>query len=277
MVKFNFAWKTTLTGHRPELWKQCGYHAISVLKRGGHINTWFEDEKDRMLSRSAGDVCFLPSYRTRRVEVVADDSGDGVEITAVGLTCKLFGNLDWLSFWEIPFRFDPVVGEALGSAIDALIAVEQDTARHPLTRVVERKKLCFELLALVTGASTLKHDARERLGAFHQVEPAVRKLERNFRLKLKIDELARACALSRSQFYHNFKRIVGLPPLEYQQRLRLGEAKRMLLETEMSVAEIGEAAGWPDAFHFSRIFKQHSGFSPARFRQAYRQGLRPDY
>jgi AraC-like DNA-binding protein len=43
---------------------------------------------------------------------------------------------------------------------------------------------------------------------------------------------------------------------------------RQLSETQDSIAEIAESAGFYDQSHFTHLFKQHTGFSPAEFRAA---------
>ncbi|GJM69096.1 hypothetical protein HMSSN036_13120 [Paenibacillus macerans] len=46
----------------------------------------------------------------------------------------------------------------------------------------------------------------------------------------------------------------------------MAEAKNILLNTEMSIKEIGEALGYHDMFYFSRVFKRITGHSPSGYR-----------
>lgn len=69
--------------------------------------------------------------------------------------------------------------------------------------------------------------------------------------------------LARS-FKKHFRSTVG----EYLRRIRLDWAMRQLSESDDSIAEIAAAAGFYDQSHFSHLFKQHTGFSPAEFRAA---------
>ena len=46
------------------------------------------------------------------------------------------------------------------------------------------------------------------------------------------------------------------------------EARRALLYSNLSVAEIGYALGFADPGHFSRFFTRHAGQSPRAFRAA---------
>lgn len=58
---------------------------------------------------------------------------------------------------------------------------------------------------------------------------------------------------------------------EYVRRLRIERASRELSGTSASIAEISSRAGFFDQSHFSRVFREHTGMSPAQFRAACRQ------
>lgn len=58
----------------------------------------------------------------------------------------------------------------------------------------------------------------------------------------------------------------GYPLNEFLHRLKAAEAKNILLNTELTVKEIGEALGYKDSFYFSRVFKRITGVSPKIYR-----------
>lgn len=59
----------------------------------------------------------------------------------------------------------------------------------------------------------------------------------------------------------------GYPFNEFVHRLRTAEARNVLLNTDMSVKEIGERLGYKDMFYFSRVFKRITGVSPSEYRK----------
>lgn len=64
-----------------------------------------------------------------------------------------------------------------------------------------------------------------------------------------------------------FKKYFGETPSKYLTRLRMNEAKRLLITNpDMEIQKIGELVGYKDAFYFSRAFKAYTGIQPSEFR-----------
>lgn len=77
--------------------------------------------------------------------------------------------------------------------------------------------------------------------------------------------LARDLALSPSQLDRLFVRSLGITPKAHFERLRQGEARRLLLAKSLRVKEIASRLGFRSASHFSMWFQRGSGVSPRRF------------
>jgi AraC family transcriptional regulator len=87
-----------------------------------------------------------------------------------------------------------------------------------------------------------------------------------FNDSLNLVEIAQAVGVHPTHLARTFKKHYRTTVGEYVRRLRLDWATRRLSETEDSIAEIALAAGFYDQSHFSHLFKQHTGFTPAEFR-----------
>jgi len=83
--------------------------------------------------------------------------------------------------------------------------------------------------------------------------------------------LARKYGFSYSHFRRRFREQLGSSPRQYLISLRLREVARGLMEERGSIQELAAEAGYEDAAHFSKLFKQRYGVPPARYRQALRQ------
>lgn len=80
-------------------------------------------------------------------------------------------------------------------------------------------------------------------------------------------DIAREIHLTPDHMNALFKSVMGVPPLQYLNQMRVDKAKMLLLETDMPVSDIGRAVGIEDALYFSRMFKKHAGISPSQFRK----------
>jgi len=81
-----------------------------------------------------------------------------------------------------------------------------------------------------------------------------------------IDDVAKACDLSRSYFIKAFKETFGKTPYKWLIEYRVARAKDMLA-SETSLAEIATACGFADQSHMTRVFSQIMGESPGKWRR----------
>jgi transcriptional regulator GlxA family with amidase domain len=98
-------------------------------------------------------------------------------------------------------------------------------------------------------------------------------LQQNLSQSLDLTALANQAGLSARQFSRRFKAVSSKTPGQYQQQLRCLEAKDLLKNTDMAIADIGLAVGYSDISHFGRIFSRHSGQSPKAYRDKVRHKL----
>jgi AraC-like DNA-binding protein len=82
-----------------------------------------------------------------------------------------------------------------------------------------------------------------------------------------VEELARACSLSRSAFAARFVARVGKPPAAYLAHVRLDAAADLLRGTSLPVTLIAQNVGYTSEAAFSRAFKHRYGTPPARWRR----------
>jgi len=68
--------------------------------------------------------------------------------------------------------------------------------------------------------------------------------------------------MSVSGFHHHFRAVTATSPLQFQKRIRLQEARRLLLGEDLDVASAGHRVGYPDASHFTREYKRLFGEPP---------------
>jgi transcriptional regulator GlxA family with amidase domain len=103
-----------------------------------------------------------------------------------------------------------------------------------------------------------------------RVQKVLRLMEEDLSRRLTPAEIARAVNLSPAHLRYLFKAETGMSVMQYQKRLRLEEARRLLENTFLSGKEIMNRIGITDESHFVRDFKQSYGMTPAQYRARHR-------
>lgn len=88
----------------------------------------------------------------------------------------------------------------------------------------------------------------------------------HFHRRITLDELAAEACVSKYHFTRLFRQKMGRSPLGFLADLRLDAAHRMLVTSELAVATIGAACGYPAPSHFTATFTARYGLTPSALR-----------
>jgi AraC-like DNA-binding protein len=102
-----------------------------------------------------------------------------------------------------------------------------------------------------------------------QIRPVLSYVEQHCRERVTLDEVAEVVHLSPSRVRHVFRDVSGVGFKEYATRVRLAEAKRLLLATDRSVAEVAHSVGYTNVHQFYAVFHRYGSMSPAEYRRHY--------
>ena len=92
-------------------------------------------------------------------------------------------------------------------------------------------------------------------------------LEADLEGTLAMDTLAGQLAISVTHFYRLFKEHTGMSPYQYRLQLCIHRAKQMLHGTDLTIKEIATELHYESSFHFSKVFKKKTDFSPSQWRK----------
>jgi AraC-like DNA-binding protein len=112
-----------------------------------------------------------------------------------------------------------------------------------------------------------------RVLADERLRPAVRLMHAEPGKAWRLDELARAAAMSRTSFAERFRDVAGVPPLTYLNRWRMLLAQRALRDGDTRVGPLAIELGYTSESAFSNAFKREVGVSPLRYRSRVRDEL----
>ena len=98
-------------------------------------------------------------------------------------------------------------------------------------------------------------------------------IERGFRTKMTLDDMAEVAGMGRYALIRAFSREKGITPYRYLLTLRIIEARNLLAAGE-GLPEVAGKLGFADQSHFGRVFKDITGISPGTYRASCASGRR---
>lgn len=178
-----------------------------------------------------------------------------------------------------PAQRDPVfsVSAAAPELIDACLRlmrlIDRPDEIAMLAPMIEREIL-FRLLQGPQG-DMLRQIARgdSRLA---RLRCAIDQIRTHYAEPLRVECLAAMAGMSVATFFRHFRAMTAMTPIQYQKRLRLLKARRLLLFEPRDAAAIAFSVGYESASQFSREYARMFGLPPvrdtARFRPPVSEG-----
>lgn len=90
-------------------------------------------------------------------------------------------------------------------------------------------------------------------------------INENYAKPISVADISREFGYAESYFCRTFKSITGMTPVNYIRALRMEQARHLLLEGELSIADIAIKCGFSDSGYFTRCFKRVYGMAPTQY------------
>jgi AraC-like DNA-binding protein len=97
-----------------------------------------------------------------------------------------------------------------------------------------------------------------------QIGRAIGIIRARYDEKVRVEELARAACMSVKSFHRHFRAVTTMSPLQFQKRIRLHEARRMLLSRDVDATHVSLDVGYESASQFNREYRRLFGNPPGR-------------
>lgn len=205
----------------------------------------------------------LPLPLTSRI-IEAPFSSLLIGLDAPRLT-RIVAEMDQREETSEPLKQAFFVGEVSGRMRDAAVRLaelfESREASHVLGPGCIRE-LLFHVLQGPNGPA-IRQFVRAGSEA-HRIYHAVHRIETQLAGELDIAALSASAGMSRTVFFEQFKRVTSLSPVQFQKRLRLLEAQRLLVEERASAEDAADRVGYRSPHQFSREYARMFGEPPLR-------------
>lgn len=181
---------------------------------------------------------------------------------------------------ELSFNHDKAaakgiaVGELSAPLLDAfirLMALLEDPGSIKVLAPVVKREILYRLLSSEQG---VRLNQIVSAGSHsNQIAKAIGWLKHNFVKPLSVGDLASYAGMSKSAFYTHFRSMTSMTPLQFQKKLRLNEARRLMLTENMDAMATTFKVGYESPSQFSREYSRMFGAPPATDIKALRAGL----
>ncbi|MDF2923484.1 MAG: AraC family transcriptional regulator [Paenibacillaceae bacterium] len=227
----------------------------------------------KLLEGEAGDIFFVNSNVLHGVEAVEAGTELMGVVWDVHLIQPLLEEVELQHMYQLLIRSeaDPVLARA-GSGewnkyCDLLMAIRRE---YEACELGYRTAIKFHLFQLVRKQMGRLADASDLLRLtrdYERLKPAIAFIEQNYGSKLLLQEVAQSVRLSLFHFSRLFKRGMNRTVQQFVLEVRLREAKRLLRDTDLPMAELSERVGFCNANYFARMFREHTGTTPLNMRK----------
>ena len=134
-----------------------------------------------------------------------------------------------------------------------------DYARHILSDGERTLYLTYRMYELIWQAVSALREGETK---YARLTPAIADMRQHFAVQRRVGHYAELCAMSESGFRRLFVEYTGVSPIEYRNRLRLEEAKKLIDTGEYFVEEAADAVGFTNVSFFCRSYKRAFGCTP---------------
>lgn len=159
------------------------------------------------------------------------------------------------------FSVASVTPELLDAWVRMLRLIERPGEIAVLAPAYEREIL-FRVLQGPHGA--MLRDIAMPDTALSRIRLAIQWIRNNFTRPLRVEMLAEIAAMSASAFHRHFKAATAMSPLQFQKRIRLLQARMLLITGGQSASAVALDVGYESASQFSREYARFFGKPPAR-------------
>ena len=117
----------------------------------------------------------------------------------------------------------------------------------------------------------LKSDQGPRLRAItsnanhgYQIARTIEWMKENFSKPVKVEDLANNSGMSVSAFHNHFRSMTAMSPLQFQKKMRLNEARRLMLAEHLDASKAAFEVGYESPSQFSREYSRLFGAPPMK-------------
>jgi AraC-like DNA-binding protein len=185
----------------------------------------------------------------------------------------IFDSINLAQTAPFPLKVPVPWANRFGETADRLYKLQNKGDTADLATAARTKRLGYNLLVLFLDFLRSEGITPDINPGLLRLFPVLARINQDPGQKLTVEDLAAQASLSVPHFHAEFKKAVGIPPLNFVRRQRLAKACDLLRAGSAGLEEIAQVTGFNSAYHLSREFKKRYGIPPGQFRKRFSQEL----
>ncbi|MFI1398645.1 AraC family transcriptional regulator N-terminal domain-containing protein [Streptomyces sp. NPDC020681] len=168
------------------------------------------------------------------------------------------------------------IGEAAPELLDAfarMLRLLDNPADAPVLAPMIEREILWRVLTGPHGGM-IRQIGLADSGLTH-INRVIRWIRGNYAEPMRIEDLARLAGMSPSAFHRQFRAVTTMSPLQFQKRIRLQEARSLLVARPHDVAGVGHLVGYDSPSQFNREYRRLFGAPPGHDAARLREETQP--
>lgn len=174
-------------------------------------------------------------------------------------------NLSKISGFELKLAISAILDkiELKAKNRDIALMVGEGKSKLSELKIQQMKALLQRMVTYMLDLSF--SETRTKSGK--QLIEVIRKYVQEQYRTVNLEHISQTFFINKNYFCSLFKSVTGESFMDYLTAVRIDQAKRLLLESELKAYEIAEQVGYKDQRYFSQVFKKATGVQPTQYRQ----------
>ena len=241
------------------------YHneAELILILSGNADVYIDTVK---FECKQNDIIFIPSHCVHSLLSNSDDTAiigvvfnlSLVDNAIFNIACEEIFNKDYIA--EYVFNPHSTIHSFLSKSICNINMYYQETSLKKLLIYSEIIKICHFL-------NEFYNCNQENSDSVSRISPVIEYIKSNYYKKIKLSELSSIIHICDNHLIRLFKSATNRTPINYINDIRMEQALKLLINSELSITEISYKVGFSSVNYMSNIFKTNLKISPNQYRK----------
>nr|WP_235270885.1 AraC family transcriptional regulator [Flavobacterium sp. 316] len=245
---------------------------VTSMLRGKKVMHLFDEPKFEYLP---GETVIVPSNVEMKIDFPEASKENPTQCIALAIDNKVI--TDTLSFlnekypkegknnlWKLDhenyFFYNNI---ELANTINKLIKECMGTS---ITKDALADLTLQELIIRIIQTQTVKRfNNSKTINIDSPIVASIEYIKNNIQNPIQLKDLCEKACMSTTSFYRNFKKELGISPIEYILNEKIKFAKKLLSNPKIQINEVSYATGFEDCNYFIRLFKKYEGVTPKQY------------